>query len=94
MRTFYKRQFLNSEEVGGIAFIEASIDDNYEGSTTTTHFDAEFSVADCSRIATLSFGVWSKEDAVHVRTKIMKFRRAVLQFEAALLVKLNEMDKQ
>jgi hypothetical protein len=88
MRDFYRRQFLNTEEHGGVAGIQASVE------RRDSCIDAEFCVNDCNRMVSLDFGVYTHENSANVRQKVIKFRKAVVAFEAALIAALNEFDKQ
>lgn len=91
-RVFYRRQFLNNEEEGGTAFIEAEISEIYPGEYG--HLCADFVVADCNRVVELDFGASrTAESITNTRQKIKKFRCAVVAFEAALIVQLDEMER-
>jgi hypothetical protein len=92
-QAYYRRQFLNNEEHGGIAFVEASISNPSTSEHNPGHFDATFRVADCSRMVDLDFGCWDKDDVPRLRQKIALLRRTIVAFEAVLLTQLNEMEK-
>ncbi len=83
---FYRRQFLNIEEYGGSAMVEATVGEVSDGG----NFDATFKVGDCTRLVDLDFSAYSDETAENVVIKLVRFRKAVLAFEAAVLVALKE----
>lgn len=91
-RAFYRRQFLNNEEQGGTAFVEGSVD-FVRGKPEHKSLDAGLKIADCDRVVTLQFGIWSEEDATNIRQKINKFRRTVDAFATALIAQIDEYDK-
>lgn len=87
----YTRLFLNSEDHGGTAFIEAIIP-NVETHGDSKHVDAELKIADCSRVVSLDFSVWGKDQVDDARQKIARIRRAVVAFEKVLCAQLDEID--
>jgi hypothetical protein len=94
-RAFSRRQFLNTEEDGGAAYIKASVNEaETTGSGKGKYFDAEFCIADCGRVVTLDFSVYGSDGGgtANARQKIAKLRRAVVAFEKALLDQLDEVD--
>lgn len=86
-RVFYERQFLNSEEHGGTAFVEATIRAGRH-SDSSGWIDANFSVADCSRVVDLDFDVYGDSDE-NVRQKLNRLEQSVRQFKAAMLAALE-----
>jgi hypothetical protein len=86
-KVHYHRNFLNNEEHGGTAFVEASIEEAHD--TSKGHFEAMLSIADCSRVVSLDFCVYSAEQADQARAKIARLRRAVVAFEKVLLAQLD-----
>lgn len=88
----YRRQFLNSEEHGGTAFVEATV---YVSTHRATRgeFSASLKVADCSRMVTLDFDVYGDSDADNVRQKLQRFGRSWRAFEQAVLEQLDARDK-
>lgn len=93
--TVYKRrQFLNTEENGGNAFINCSVSEADENS-----IDADITLSDCSRQITLDFSIYGHRengvnaaDAANLRQKISKLRKTIVAFEAALLAQLDNVD--
>lgn len=84
-RSFFRREFLNNEEDGGIAFIRGYINEpNNEGD-----FDAGLSIADCNRIVELDFQTYG-ESRDNVRQKALRLRRVVNAYVAVLLAQLDE----
>lgn len=83
MRAYYKRQFLNTEENGGSAHVEASV---YEAESGSSHsnLSASFNISDCNRIIELDFSVYDADSAENVRVKMRRLRLALGQFEKAL----------
>lgn len=92
---FQRRQFLNTEDDGGAAYIKAYVNEaESSGSGFGKHLDAELVLADCNRIVTLDFSVYGSDGtaSANARQKIAKLRRAVVAFEAALLAQLDKVD--
>lgn len=87
----YQRSFLNTEEHGGTAFVEAIVPyASAYGSKGEKSVDASLKIADCNRHIEIDFSVYTKEQGDNARQKIARLRRAVVAFEAALLVQLKE----
>jgi len=82
-RAFYRRQFLNSEEHGGGAFVEASISEVRE-----RHLDATFTIADCSRVIDLDFGCYNT-GAENALLKVRRLLSVLKGFERALQEQLE-----
>lgn len=87
--SYYKRAFLNRDE--GHAFIEARVDDiNDRG-----YLNADLTIGDCNRIATLDFSA-TGEDPVSLDdvARKAKLLRSVLEhFVTALLVELDTLER-
>lgn len=89
----YRRQFLNSEEHGGTAFVEAQV-------YATKHrqdrgdFSASLKIADCSRMVTLDFDVYGDDCAENVRQKLQRFGRGWRAFEQSVLEQLAVREQQ
>jgi hypothetical protein len=89
-RAFYRRQFLNTEEHGGTAWVEARV-----GEASAAHndkydtVDASLSFADCNRIINLDFDVYTNDKEANARQKIAKLRRVVNAFCDALISQLD-----
>lgn len=88
-RNYYKRQFLNSEENGGTAFVEARVSEPEHRT-----FDAELKIADCSRIVSIDCDVYSDESAENVRLKVRRLAQAAAAFEKAVLAALDARERQ
>lgn len=86
---FQRRQFLNTEERGGTALVDAYVGEANDGYSGKPHFSAEFAVADCNRKACLDFYICDAESADNARTKVARLRRAIIAFETALLGQLK-----
>lgn len=87
-KVFYQRKFLNTEEQGGTAFVEGTIE------TGSDSINADFKVGDCNRVVEFQFGVYGDEDSTNVRQKVRAFRRAVVAFEATMLAQLDVFDRR
>ena len=92
-RAFYVRQFLNTEEDGGTAFIEFEVRE-VEHYDKASSVDVTFKVADCNRIVNLDFGVYVSDgdDVEHKRVKLRRLVRAVNGFAKALNAALDEIE--
>lgn len=88
------RTFLNNEEHGGTAFIEAAVPFAEEhGSQGDKHFDAHLKIGDCNRVIELDFSVWGKDQVDEYRQKISRLRRTIVAFEKAFLTQCAELDR-
>lgn len=85
-RAYYKRTFLNSDESGGIALIEATVD---EVSKEYGSFEAVLKIGDCSRVVDLQFGVWSVADAENSRLKLRRLESTIRAFTAAVNAQID-----
>jgi len=92
-RVYYKRQFLNSEDYGGSAIIEANVHEVYS-SGEYINVDAEFSIADCGRMITLDFSVSNEESRENALLKIRRLKSAVNEFEVALRGQLDAWERR
>lgn len=88
----YTRLFLNTEENGGIAFLEATIPE-LEVHGDQMHTDATLKISDCNRMIELDFSAWSVEQASNAREKITRLRRHIVAFEKVLISQLDEIEK-
>lgn len=86
-RVHYVRTFLNNEEHGGTAFVEASIEEAHN--TSKGYFEAALNIADCNRVVSLDFCAYSPKQAYQAREKIARLRRTIVAFEKVLLVQLD-----
>lgn len=95
-KVYYKREFLNTAENTGTAFIEAYIEGGgrkRDGSQESVN--AGIKIGDCNRIIDLDFGVYfGAEDSGEVKRnvlqKIRRLRLAFATFETALKEALGE----
>lgn len=78
------REFLNTLEDGGSAFVKFTVDYKRNG------VNAYFTLKDCSSQATLEFYVSGKKDTTNVRTKLKILKTAVTEFEQAYLAALEK----
>lgn len=81
---YYKRQFLNNEEHGGVAFVEAQIDED-----TRHGIDASITLADCNRQINLDFSAYGEEGAANALLKLRRLRTTFAAFEAVLRAQLD-----
>lgn len=93
MRAHFQRQFLNTEEYGGSAHIEARVGEVEVGRDGDKHVDAQFSVADCNRIVDLDFSIYGAEAAENARVKLRRLVRSVNAFAKAMTAALDEIDR-
>lgn len=84
-KLLYIRKFLNTEEEGGAAYVEATVGELEASSKGDLHMSAQLSISDCNRVITLDFDVWGKERVPELRAKIGRLRQAVVAFEKVLL---------
>jgi hypothetical protein len=80
----YRREFLNSDDHGGTAFLEASV-----SKSDKSYVSAHFKIADCNRIVDLDFDVWNASDARERLQKLKRMRTAFTAFEKALKAEIN-----
>ena len=85
----YSRKFLNTEEHGGLAFIQCRV-----GPLESYGFEAEVTIGDCNRTVTLDFGGYKKDDNSNIRQKIARLRTALRLFEVALDTQLTALERR
>lgn len=91
---FYARKFLNNEDHGGNAFIEAYVNEIETTTRSSTQsVDASFTIADCNRIVSLDFSAYGLEDVNALREKVSRLRRVIVAFEKVLLDQYAEIKK-
>lgn len=93
-KVYSKRQFLNTEEAGGVAFIKASVSEASVNPDGYVSFDAELTISDCSRQVTLDFSVYGSADntaesVANVRTKLRRLKQTIAAFEQAVSEQLD-----
>ena len=81
-RAYYKRQFLNTEENGGMASVEADVGECSTGSYVTV--DASLKISDCNRVVELDCNLYDLDSVENVLLKIRRLRSTIQQFEKAL----------
>ena len=79
---YYHREFLNPEDYGGSALIEALV--NKVRGDDLHSLDAEIKLGDCHRIVTLDFGIYAEGDRERVLEKVATLRHVLVEFEEAL----------
>jgi hypothetical protein len=87
MRHLYRRRFLNRRGFHSGAYVLASCTlETFRprGGKATFSVDAEFTVADCGRVATLDFSVHHEAAARNALYKAYQLRRAIDDFTDAL----------
>lgn len=82
-RYLYRRRFLNRRGHHAGAYVVAEITVDRWGDNDS-HVDASLTVADCSRIATLDFDVYSHSDATNALHKARLLRDLLIDYTDAL----------
>jgi hypothetical protein len=94
MAKYYKRQFLNAEDDGGVAFIEFQVDETTRARCRKgCGVSTKFQISDCNRIINLDFGCYHKGSIDKVRAKFNRLRRAILAFGVALNDELDRYEE-
>lgn len=88
-RAFYRRTFLNPEERGGIALIEAAV---HEVDSSGPSVDADITIGDCNRHISLDFTLYDKDGCERVRQKAKRLRSTVNGFVTAVLAACDEIE--
>ena len=86
-RRFYRRRFLNRRgfHAGAYVFATCEVETyRYQNAPDQFAVDAQFTVADCGRAATLDFHVNSDAEARNALHKARLLRDAMVDFTAAL----------
>lgn len=91
---YSKRQFLNTEEDGGVAFIRASVGEATVNNDGYVSFDAELGLSDCNRQISLDFSVYGQQDSIadevaNLRTKLRRLRSTFAAFDRAVTEQLD-----
>lgn len=81
---YYKRQFLNTEDHGGMACIEAKV-----YACEGKNVEATISISDCNRTVDLDFGAWGTDSIPNNLGKIRKLINTLKAFETALRAEYN-----
>ena len=84
--THYRRVFLNSQDDGGTAFIEAAVQ-----AVDDDAFLAELKIADCNRIVTLDFFT-SDDNITAIRHKARLLLTTVKNFVRAVEANCDEIE--
>lgn len=87
---YYKRQFLNPEEGGGICFVEATVCEVVKRNGMDAQLDATLKLGDCNRVVELDFGWCDREGVEHRRTKAKRLLAVVKAFTTAVLDACDE----
>jgi len=86
-KRFYRRRFLNRRGFHAGAYVLAQCHmDSFRSQNGSTSYsvDAEFTIADCGRVATLDFCVSDEQAARNALYKVRLLRAIVNDFEDAL----------
>ena len=83
MKSTYYREFLNTLEAGGSAYVTFNIEPMRNG------VSASFTLKDCSSDATIEFYLRGDKDTLNVRSKIAILKQAVDEFETAYIHALD-----
>jgi hypothetical protein len=92
-KRFYRRRFLNRRgfHAGAYVLANCGIDVfRLKGRPTSYTIDADLTIADCGRIATLDFSVNSESGARNSLHKARLLRDILVDFTAALEVAVDE----
>ena len=86
---YYKRQFLNTEEYGGTAFVEAMVGEL----SPRSGIDASLTIADCNRQINLDFSVYRVEDISNQLGKLRRLKSAIAGLEGVLREQIAALEK-
>lgn len=83
IKKVYYREFLNTLEAGGSAYVTFNIEPMRNG------VSASFTLKDCNSEATIEFYLRGDKDTLNVRSKIATLKEAVTEFEAGYISALD-----
>ena len=94
---YFKRQFLNTEADGGVAFVKARVGEGSVDGNGYANLDAELTISDCNRQITLDFSVYGSrerldEEIENIRTKLRRLRTTLAAFDRALTDQLERIE--
>jgi hypothetical protein len=91
-----KRQWLNSDEDGGMAAILTDVNEPHLDTDSNGipygHVSAAIKISDCSRQISLDFDVYNLEGLDNARLKINRLYRAIAKFRTEYLDALSELE--
>ena len=94
MRRFYRRTFLNrrGQHAGAYVLADIYLDRSHAGSRVW--LNAELTLADCGRVATLDFDISSQRDVANALYKARLLREVTVAFTEALEAGSEEWARQ